>query len=122
MRPSLARERSTHQASASRLSNRIDNLLDVVRLANDLVDIFARPGEFSRAFRAETGQSPAKAIENLRLEAARIMLEDSRHTLDQIAGQTGFHDGRRMREAFLRVFGQPPQVFRRRAKYETGVS
>jgi transcriptional regulator GlxA family with amidase domain len=91
----------------------VEQLADAARLS---------PRQFSRAFRAETGQSPAKAIENLRLEAARIMLEDSRHTLDQIAGQTGFHDGRRMREAFLRVFGQPPQVFRRRAKYETGVS
>ncbi|MDR6607758.1 GlxA family transcriptional regulator [Pseudomonas synxantha] len=74
------------------------------------------PRQFSRAFRAETGQSPAKAIENLRLEAARQMLERGRLTLDQIALETGFSDRRRMRETFLRAFGQPPQVIRRNAR------
>jgi transcriptional regulator GlxA family with amidase domain len=72
--------------------------------------------QFSRAFRTETGQSPAKAIENLRLEAARQMLEGGRLTLEQIALESGFIDPRRMREAFLRTFGQPPQVFRRNAR------
>ncbi|MEB2519190.1 HTH-type transcriptional regulator CdhR [compost metagenome] len=76
------------------------------------------PRQFSRAFRAETGQSPAKAIENLRLEAARQLLERGRLTLDQIALETGFLDPRRMREAFLRAFGQPPQVIRRNARSE----
>ncbi|CAI8755206.1 GlxA family transcriptional regulator [Pseudomonas putida] len=76
------------------------------------------PRQFSRAFRAETGQSPAKAIENLRLEAARQLLERGRLTLDQIALETGFIDPRRMREAFLRAFGQPPQVIRRNARSE----
>jgi transcriptional regulator GlxA family with amidase domain len=76
------------------------------------------PRQFSRAFRAETGQSPAKAIENLRLEAARQMLERGRLTLDQIALETGFTDRRRMRETFLRAFGQPPQVIRRNARAE----
>jgi len=79
------------------------------------------PRQFSRAFRAETGQSPAKAIENLRLEAARQMLERGRLTLDQIAQETGFTDCRRMRETFLRVFGQPPQVIRRNARAEVFV-
>ncbi|WP_322616642.1 GlxA family transcriptional regulator [Pseudomonas sp. BIC9C] len=79
------------------------------------------PRQFSRAFRAETGQSPAKAIENLRLEAARQMLERGRLTLDQIALETGFADRRRMRETFLRVFGQPPQVIRRNGRAESFV-
>jgi transcriptional regulator GlxA family with amidase domain len=69
--------------------------------------------QFSRAFRAETGQSPAKAIENLRLEAARLMLEQGRHSIDLIARETGFSDRHRMRRAFLRAFGQPPQMIRR---------
>ncbi len=41
------------------------------------------PRKFSRAFRAETRQSPAKAVENLRVEAARLMMaeppSDRRH-------------------------------------------
>src|SRR5258708_7023910 len=68
------------------------------------------PRQFSRAFRAETGQSPAKAVENLRVEAARLMMEQSRHPIDIIARQTGFADRDRMRRALLRAFGQPPQV------------
>jgi transcriptional regulator GlxA family with amidase domain len=74
------------------------------------------PRQFSRAFRAETGQSPAKAVEHLRVEAARVMVEQTRHTIDEVAIETGFADPERMRRAFLRVFGQPPQVMRRNAR------
>ncbi len=87
----------------------VEQLAEVARLS---------PRQFSRTFRAETGQSPAKAIENLRLEAARQMLERGRLTLDQIAAEAGFTDRRRMREAFLRAFGQPPQVIRRNARLQ----
>jgi transcriptional regulator GlxA family with amidase domain len=90
----------------------VEQLAEVARLS---------PRQFSRAFRAETGQSPAKAVENLRLEAARQMLERGRLTLDQIALETGFSDPRRMREAFLRAFGQPPQVIRRNARSEVPI-
>jgi transcriptional regulator GlxA family with amidase domain len=74
------------------------------------------PRQFSRAFHAETGQSPAKAIENLRVEAARSLMEQSRHPIDGVARQTGFSDRDHMRRAFLRAFGQPPQVLRRQAR------
>jgi transcriptional regulator GlxA family with amidase domain len=79
------------------------------------------PRQFSRAFRAETGQSPAKAIENLRIEAARLSMERSRHPIEVIARQTGFADRDRMRRAYLRAFGQPPQVIRRNARAEATV-
>lgn len=76
------------------------------------------PRQFSRAFRDETGQSPAKAIENLRVETARSLMEQSRHSIDAVAQQTGFSDRDQMRRAFLRAFGQPPQVLRRNARIE----
>jgi len=76
------------------------------------------PRQFSRAFRAETGQSPAKAVENLRIEAARLLMEQSGHSIDIIARQTGFAERDRMRRAFLRAFGQPPQAIRRNARAE----
>lgn len=76
------------------------------------------PRQFSRAFHAETGQSPAKAVENLRVEAARNLMEQSRHPIDVVARQTGFSDRDHMRRAFLRAFGQPPQVLRRNARLE----
>ena len=74
------------------------------------------PRQFSRAFRAETGTSPAKAVESLRLEAARLMIEQSRHPVDVIATETGFGDQERMRRAFLRAVGHPPQAMRRMAQ------
>lgn len=74
------------------------------------------PRQFARAFRAETGQTPAKAVEQMRLEAARLMIEETRHPMDQIAREAGFVDIRRMREAFMRQYGQPPQTLRRLAK------
>ena len=77
------------------------------------------PRQFSRSFQAETGQSPAKAVEHLRVEAARIMMEESVHPIDVVARETGFADRDRMRRAFLRAFGQPPQVLRRNARAET---
>ncbi|QWA30759.1 GlxA family transcriptional regulator [Pseudomonas sp. RC3H12] len=74
------------------------------------------PRQFSRVFSAETGESPAKAIERLRLEAARLLIEQSRHSLDVVARETGFRDRRHLREAFLRGFGIPPQAVRRDAR------
>jgi transcriptional regulator GlxA family with amidase domain len=74
------------------------------------------PRQFSRVFRAETGQSPARAVERLRVEAARVLIEQGRHTLDAIAEQTGFGNRERMRRSFLRTIGQPPQTIRRNSK------
>lgn len=74
------------------------------------------PRQFSRVFTAETGQSPAKAVEGLRLEAARLMIESSRHPMEVVARETGFRDRRHMREAFMRGFGMPPQAVRREAR------
>lgn len=73
---------------------------------------------FSRAFLAETGQSPAKAIEILRVEGARNLMEHSRHPIEVVARQAGFSDREQMRRAFLRVFGQPPQTLRRMTRLE----
>ena len=73
------------------------------------------PRQFSRVFRAETGLSPAKAIENLRLEAARLMLEQGRLPLETIATESGFGDRERMRRSFVRTFGKTPQAIRNAA-------
>ncbi|KVT45457.1 GlxA family transcriptional regulator [Burkholderia ubonensis] len=88
----------------------LDRSLTVEELAET---VHLSPRQFSRVFTLETGQSPAKAIERLRLEAARLMIEQSRHPLDVIARETGFRDRRHMREAFVRGFGLPPQAVRR---------
>jgi transcriptional regulator GlxA family with amidase domain len=76
------------------------------------------PRQFSRAFRSETGVTPAKAVESLRLEAARLMIAQSRHPIEVVAHETGFGDEERMRRAFVRVLGQSPQALRRSATAE----
>ncbi|MBN3787543.1 GlxA family transcriptional regulator [Burkholderia sp. Ac-20353] len=107
-------------------SDRIQNALNYARqnlsralTVEDLADsVHLSPRQFSRVFALETGQSPAKAIERLRLEAARLMIEQSRHPLDIIARETGFRDRRHMRDAFMRGFGTPPQAIRRDARID----
>lgn len=105
-------------------SDRIQKALDYAHRnlqltlsVEDLADAAGlSPRQFSRAFKAETGQSPAKAVENLRVEAARLLMEQGRHSMDVIANETGFADRERMRRAFLRTLGQPPQVVRRNSR------
>lgn len=70
----------------------------------------------SRVFRSETGQPPAKAVDNLRVEAARLLMEEAQHPVDVVARETGFSDPERMRRVFLRAFGQPPQAIKRAAR------
>lgn len=102
-------------------SDRIQNALNHARQhlhrplsVEELAEaVHLSPRQFTRIFTAETGQSPAKAVERLRLEAARVMVEQSRHSLDVIARETGFRDRRHMREVFIRGFGVPPQAIRR---------
>ncbi len=95
------------------------NALSVEELAN-VANL--SPRQFSRALAAETGQSPAKAVENIRVEAARVMMEQGRHSMDVVAIETGFADRSRMRRAFLRAFGQAPQTMRRNARNSGNVT
>jgi transcriptional regulator GlxA family with amidase domain len=71
--------------------------------------------QFNRVFRSETGMTPARAIENLRLEKARFMLEQGRLPVEQIATAVGFGDRERMRRSFRRTFGTTPRSLRNAA-------
>ena len=71
------------------------------------------PRNFARLFASETGATPAKAVERLRVEAARALLDSQPLQVEDVALETGFGDAERMRRAFVRAFGQPPQALRR---------
>jgi transcriptional regulator GlxA family with amidase domain len=71
---------------------------------------------FTRAFIAETGTTPSKAVERLRIEVARQRVQSSSEAIEGVARSTGFRDPERMRRAFIRAFGQPPQSLRRAAR------
>jgi transcriptional regulator GlxA family with amidase domain len=104
-------------------SDRIERVLTHIRqnlrsaLSIDELAIAASlsPRQFSRAFLEETGQSPAKAVEQLRLEAARFMMEEGRLSVNEVAQQAGFRDRERMRRAFLRTFGVSAEAMRRKS-------
>jgi transcriptional regulator GlxA family with amidase domain len=87
--------------------------LPVERLAAEAA---MSPRHFARLFAAETGTTPACALERLRVESARERIESGAEPIDRIALSAGFGDAERMRRAFLRAFGQPPQALRRAAR------
>lgn len=123
-RRSGGRSEHSELLSMSPKSDRIQSALDYARKhlnrslsVEELADVvYLSPRQFTRVFTAETGQSPAKAVEHLRLGAAGLMIEQSRHSLDPVAQETGFRDRRHMREVFIRGFGVPPQAIRRDAR------
>lgn len=83
--------------------------LSVERLA---AHVAMSPRNFARAYAAETGVTPAKAVERLRTETARTLLAQG-GAIQEIARRTGFGDPERMRRAFVRLYGAPPAAMRR---------
>ena len=71
------------------------------------------PRHFAREFRARTGVTPAKAVERLRVEAARTALENGAGSVQRVATDCGFGDVERMRRSFMRLLGVPPSSLRR---------
>jgi len=69
--------------------------------------------QFGRAFAEDVGMSPAKAVERMRVNSARLRLETGIEPIETIAAATGFGDPEKMRRAFLRWFGGSPQSVRR---------
>jgi transcriptional regulator GlxA family with amidase domain len=72
------------------------------------------PRNFARVYKLKTGRTPAKAVEVLRVEAARRFLEESERNIDQISRLCGFGDEERMRLTFQRNLGVSPRDYRNR--------
>ncbi len=68
---------------------------------------------FARLFRSETGESPARYVEQVRLDAARSLLETEALGLDAIATQLGFGSAETLRRVFQRRLGVSPTSYRR---------
>jgi transcriptional regulator GlxA family with amidase domain len=69
---------------------------------------------FSRRYAEATGRTPARAIEQLRLEEARRLLSESRQPIKRIAQRCGLGSEETMRRSFLRLLGVTPQEYRAR--------
>ena len=72
------------------------------------------PRSFARHYRAATGRSPAEAIEGIRFEAARRLLEETDLPLKRIAERCGFRAEETLRRVFLRRIATTPGEYRRR--------
>lgn len=72
------------------------------------------PRNFARVYTKTRGRSPAKAVEAIRLDAARRRLEETTDRIEKIAADCGFSGEEQVRLAFLRTLGIPPRDYRKR--------
>lgn len=66
------------------------------------------PRNFQRVFTRQCGMPPAKFIERLRVERARVIIEDTGLSMNEVARKSGFDDEQRMRRSFKRILGINP--------------
>jgi len=83
----------------------LDQALPVERLA---AKAGMSPRHFARVFLRDTGTTPARFVERLRVEAARRRLEESQDKLEKVADDCGFGSSQSLRRSFLRVLHAPP--------------
>ncbi|MFI1971186.1 AraC family transcriptional regulator [Streptomyces cinnamoneus] len=72
------------------------------------------PRHFARAFHTEVGTTPGRYVEQVRLEAARRMLEDTADGVAEVSRACGYGTPEAMRRAFVRTLGTAPAEYRRR--------
>ena len=72
------------------------------------------PRHFARAFRAETGTTPGRYVDRVRLEHARRLLEESTDGVQEVARASGYVTPEAMRRAFVKALGTAPADYRRR--------
>jgi transcriptional regulator GlxA family with amidase domain len=72
------------------------------------------PRHFARSFATETGMTPGRYVDRVRLEAARRGLEDTGDGIEQVARYCGYGTPEAMRRAFIRALGVSPAGYRQR--------
>ncbi|MFF4049239.1 GlxA family transcriptional regulator [Streptomyces chartreusis] len=72
------------------------------------------PRHFARAFQTETGMTPGRYVDRVRLEHARRLLEDTSDGIEEISRASGYGTPEAMRRAFVRALGAAPAEYRRR--------
>jgi transcriptional regulator GlxA family with amidase domain len=104
--------------SQGRLANVIRWIADHLGESLSIPTLAARAAmserNFARSFRSETGETPARYIDRMRLEAARRLLTGSSHSVETVAAQCGFGSAERMRRSFQRQVRVSPNAYRER--------
>ncbi len=96
----------------------LDNLASDLCVATLAAQVGMSERSFVRHYRAHTGNTPARAIEQLRVEAARRLLGDSVLPIKRIADRCGFGSEETLRRSFIRAMSVTPQAYRER--FNTG--
>jgi len=94
----------------------LDHLGEDLRVERLASEAAMSPRNFARVFRSEAGTTPARFVEELRLEAARQRLVDGDETVERIAAECGFGTSATMRRIFGRRLRVSPQEYRARFK------
>ncbi len=99
-----------------------DNLAADLRIERLAAVAGMSPRNFARVYRERFGMTPAKAVEAIRVDAAKHLLEADELAVGLIAERCGFGDDERMRRAFMRQLGIAPIDYRRRFGTRAAVS
>src|SRR3984957_18993607 len=92
----------------------LDNLSSPLNVQVLAKHVAMSPRNFARIFAREMRTTPAKYVEHLRVEMARRRLEETQHSLKQIAGECGFGNTKSMRGVFQRALRITPGEYRQR--------
>ena len=99
-------------ASPDRLEDLVEWIRDHLGSPLTIEDLAERAKmsarNFQRVFTRQCGMPPAKFIERLRIERARVIIEDTDLAMAEIARKSGFDSEQRMRRSFQRVLGINP--------------
>ncbi|SDZ65428.1 GlxA family transcriptional regulator [Pseudomonas sp. NFIX28] len=97
----------------SRLTGRIESSLQALPSVGELAAEFGLSERtLARRIKAATGQSPLKLIQGVRLGKARMLIENSRLSIEQIAEQVGYSDATALRRLMRKTLGGTPRQFR----------
>jgi transcriptional regulator GlxA family with amidase domain len=91
-----------------------EHLNDDLRVNALAEQVHMSPRNFARAYAEKRGRTPAKAVEAIRVEAARRRLEETEDRVESVAEDTGFSNEEQMRCSFIRILGIPPREYRKR--------
>lgn len=95
------------------IADHLDDDLSVSALAQRA---FMSPRNFARVFASQTGQTPGRYVESLRIERARTLLQGGERTIEGVARACGFGTVETLRRSFSRRLGVSPSDYRDRFK------
>lgn len=91
----------------------VNNLTGPMTVTSMAARVNLSPRQFSRVFQDHMGEPPAKYVERLRLDHARVLLSGDGGRIDEIAQQVGYNSADSFRRAFERRFAVCPSFYQK---------